>query len=402
MFFELLYLRQNCEFAKVLEVGNFSYKSEQVEKKKLVGFINDIKLVTKSEDIRTEATRFAKKILLDVEDVIFRTEFDFEEFPFTQEDIKDNKIIQIRGEYDENGDLLPDENFTHYLLLDENKSINGVLTVQSLSSEVSMNEIDEINAYVGFLKKTREFITRQIAYDSLAKYAHTSKNFFLKLVSEINGIIKTENPQLKDAMESLYVESEKMLVRKRDRGKDISDYLLGAKLEQLSKKISAYANFYKTTDLNFKQISDGDFSPFNLTEILQECKDIADNIEIIKPEKEVIIYGKKEAIRHGFIDLIQNAIDYSPDSSVKIEIESHQSFVSVSISNKVRNLLPRDTYEKLGNQWLTEQNDVGISKGIYWAKQSVENSSGQFEIQPYDIYDKNKIFAITLKFKKTL
>ena len=379
-----------------------AFKADQEVEGRIVSFIKEIQLVTKSEDIKAEVTRFAKRSLPNAENVVFRTEFDFEEFPFSHEDIKNNKLIQVVREYDENGDPLPDEDFIHYLLLDRDNSINGIITTQSLAMSVTNQEIDEINAYVSFLKKTREFITKQIAYDSLAKYAHTSKNFFLKLVGEINGIIDSENPQLKDAMETLYVASEKILDRKRNRGKEISDYLLGAKLEQLSKKISAYAKFYKTTDLNFKQITDGEFSTFKLNEVLADCKNVVGEFEISKPEEEISIYGKKEAIKQGFIDLIQNGIEYSSDSIVKIEITDHRNFVSVSISNGVSKLLPEETFNKLGQQWLTAQNDVGISKGLYWAKQAVENSNGQFEILPYKSYVNNRIFGITLKFKNAL
>jgi hypothetical protein len=85
-----------------------------------------------------------------------------------------------------------------------------------------------------------------------------------------------------------------------------------------------------------------------------------------------------------------------------LEIKQYDSFVSIIISNEVADIIPEETYKLLGNKWLTSQNELGISKGLYWARVAIENSEGILELLDYSEYESKKKFQVKIKLKKAL
>ena len=66
----------------------------------------------------------------------------------------------------------------------------------------------------------------------------------------------------------------------------------------------------------------------------------------------------------------------------------------------MNSILPKETYEKLGVEWLTAQNESGISKGLYWAMQAINNSNGRLKLATYDKYSNENIFEVVINLKK--
>ena len=189
------------------------------------------------------------------------------------------------------------------MLINKSKRINGIIRVQT-NKIISFEQYSEINAYADFLISASEFIIKQVASDSLAKFAHTSKNFFLRLVGEIKAITETQNENLKNLFRDQFVESEKVIDRKRKEGKDLNQYLLLNKLEKISNQVSSIASFYQITDLNFKEIMHGEYSNFNIIEVLRSCIPLAGNIEFLNIEEEIVVHSKKTAVKQSIVDIL--------------------------------------------------------------------------------------------------
>ena len=371
-----------------------NFKKQKANQSELTQFINEIRLATTNSEIKAEIERFAYKIFTHSEHIEFKTEFDFAKFPFTKKDIDELKIIkQLHGQQN--------KGYVYLLLLNENNQINGVLTVEE-NDEIKLEDYYKINAYTNFLINTSNFITKSVATDSLAKFAHTSANFFSSLIGEIGAIVETKNEKLKELIANQFVESENFIERKRNQGNDLSQYLLINKLDKLHKQIASIARFYEITHLNFNEIKKGEFSTFDIVQTVKECFPIAGNVKMVCEEKELNVFANKTSIKQSIVDILMNSTKYSPDEKSTILIESNQTFVTLLISNKAEKILTEETYNKLGSKWLTLPNRSRTSSGLYWAMEAIKNSKGLLTFSEYIKYSTNKIFEVKINLKKQI
>lgn len=366
------------------------YKETQANKSKLTEFINDIKLVTNIGEIKNEVERFATKCFTHCNLLEFKTEFEFEKFPFTEKEIAETTYIKKSK----------DKHFTYLLLINNKKETNGVLIID-IDSDVSFEKYSEINAFTNFLINTSEEITRKIANDSLAKFAHTTKNFFLALKGEIDVFVSSKNEKIQDVLKKEYVESEAFIANKIKKGKNIEKYIAFNKLQELSSQISSIAKFYNTTDFNFKQIKDGQYSEFKIVDSIREHKEFVGEFEMEYPIDDIKVFAKKESVIQSIIDILQNAATYSTNGYRKIKIIEHLSFVSVIVENSITNIIPKETYELLGKQWLTRK-ESKTSSGLYWAFQAIEDSKGTITLLDYNTYRDDSRFQVIINLKKKL
>ena len=117
-----------------------------------------------------------------------------------------------------------------------------------------------------------------------------------------------------------------------------------------------------------------DVNEYNLSEQIRTCvlmlegKWSKKHIELSLPEKEYFVAANEELMKQVWINLIDNAIKFSPDfETVEIDISKKSGSLSVAVSN-VGEEIPEDKREKIFNKFYqadeshaTEGNGVGLA-----------------------------------------
>lgn len=117
-----------------------------------------------------------------------------------------------------------------------------------------------------------------------------------------------------------------------------------------------------------------DVSSFNLTEQIRTCvlmlegKWSKKQIDLILPDEEYYISGNEELMMQVWLNLLDNAIKFSPDGEeVNFSIEEKNKFIEVSVSNKGKRI-PEESVEKIFNKFYqadeshaTEGNGIGLA-----------------------------------------
>ena len=350
-----------------------------------IEFLNEITLVENQHDLKREIERFAKKYFPLSEYITFKSPLEFESFPFSKEDIE-------RGKYFKNSH---DKKYKQLLIKQSNDKTLGVITIDE-ENDINYHTYLEINAYANFLYKTIEFITKSSTNESLARFAHTSKNLFSGLQGQLDSILSSKNKELIDALKTLFTDSEEFIQRKVEKGeKSTEDFVAFNRLKEIKEGISQAASFYLKTDKSFKNMANTVFSEFD---IVAEVKSLTSYCQAqLKTNKESItVYAKKEPVKQSLIDILQNAKKYSSAGECTIVIESKENYTQITIANECSSVLPEDRYKKLGKQWLTNKNS-NPGSGLYWAFQSIYDSRGEIELIDYNEHVEKKIFKVIIK-----
>lgn len=369
------------------------YKKQEQQKFRLTSFINNIKLIEDPEGIKNEIESFTSKYFPKSDQVLFRTELEFEKFPFTSDDIASGK--HISSSYD--------KLIKHLLIISPENDIHGVVTV-SEENDIDFETYSEINAYANFLLKTIQFIRHSNASNILAKFAHSSKNFFVGLSLDIDSLANSKNPELIKQLENLYIDREDFIQRQLANGNSNSeDFLAINKIRSIRNKISKVASFYKKTSTIYKDIAENSPEEFDLVQLIRDS-DFNNCVNLTLSEGSFLVYAKKPSIRQAFADLLQNAFQYSLDKKCHVNITDKITYVNIEIQNSINQdlLISNEKYKELGKTWLTKDTGDGASSGLYWAFQAVIDSLGQIELGKYEDYVKNSIFKIEIKLRKKL
>lgn len=364
-------------------------RQSESEKSGIVKFISQINLVETRDQLKKELERYARENHFPNGNPRFQTEMDFKEFPFSQEEINNNKWFKMSK----------DKHFA-YLLMISNKQIFGVLILEN-TDNVMPESYNEINIYAGFLYKLTRHILSSTASSNLAKFAHTTKNFLLNLHEPLKAIANTQNQELKKLLSENYIDDEETIdiMIKSGNGKK-EDFLAFNVLQDALRRISLYTSFFKKISEIYYQISKNEFESINIIDIIKEA-DIDNVVEINVEKQNIQVFGKQKSILLAFTDLIQNACKYSPDRKCKIQIIEEAYHVEIIISNKIKEqfLMDQEIYESLGKDWVTRDTGTGTGSGFFSAKQSIEDSGGELQKAPYEEYVSNKVFKITIKLK---
>ena len=369
------------------------YKKQEQQKFRLTSFINNIKLIEDPEGIKNEIESFTSKYFPKSEQVLFRTELEFEKFPFTSDDIASGK--HISSSYD--------KLIKHMLIISPENEIHGVVTV-SEENDIDFESYSEINAYANFLLKTIQFIRHSNASNILAKFAHSSKNFFVGLSLDIDSLVNAKNPELIQQLENLYIDRDDFIQRQLANGNSkMQDFLAMNKIKSIKNKISKVASFYKKTSTIYKDIAENSPEEFDIVQLIKES-DFNDCVKLSLSMGSFIVFAKKPSTKQAFADLIQNAFQYSPDKTCHVNITDKISYVNIELQNSINQgiFISPEKYKELGKTWLTKDTGDGASSGLYWAFQAVIDSLGQIELGKYEDYVKNSIFRIEIKLRKKL
>lgn len=369
------------------------YEKQDQQKFRLTSFINNIRLIEDPHGIKNEIETFTAKYFPKSDQVLFRTELEFEKFPFTLDDIASGK--HIAASYD--------KLIKHMLIISSENEIHGIVTV-SEEDDIDFEAYSEINAYANFLIKTTQFIRHSNASNLLAKFSHTSKNFFVGINFDLLSLSDTKNIKLKNSLENEYIDDQEFIewTVKNSGGKK-DDFLAINKLKTIQEKISRIASFFQKTSSVYKDMMNCKPEEFELITLITEA-DIEKIATLEFPASKILVYAKKNSVLQALADIIQNARKYSPDKKCTIKIAEFDNFVEVKLINKVSDdqIISSSKYSQLGIEWLTSEHGDGAHAGLYWAFQSIQESLGEISISGYESYLGNKLFQINVKLRKKL
>jgi hypothetical protein len=365
------------------------YKEEIRNKYLLSGFINDIHLVTSNMELKEELERFVKEYFPEGTYVEYKTSLEFEDFPFDSDDLAKRNYFKFSVE----------SQLTSMLLLGLDDTFLGAI-ITDYDGEIAQRTYSEINSYANFLMKLKEHITQKVVNDNLARFAHTSKNFFSGIQGEMHSLIEANNKELRKALSELYIDDEEFIMHKvrKDRS-DPSEYIALNKLRSISERIAQISGFYIKTDETFKNIINTDFMHFDLLEELKHLHSVAGRFDLQSKVPKAIVFAKKEAVKQAFVDLIQNSNQYSADGNCQVKVREFPHFYEFAVENLVDESMTEERYNKLGRQWLRSVHG-NASSGIYWAFQSIEDSYGYIEVIDFKQHIQKKIFSIKIKLKR--
>ncbi len=354
----------------------------------LTSFINEIKMVTNNYDVKREIERFAGKYLKNTEYIEYRTSLEFEEFPFNDTEIRNHQYIK----YSE------DKHHTFVLLINQERHINGVLIING-NVPPDTKTYAEINTYAGFLIQLKEHITKKVANDNMARFAHTSKNFFAGIQGELHALLNSKNEELVNTLKSSYPDDEEFINYKIKKDHVSRDTFTAYNtLKNINEKLASISAFYLKTDKNFKNIVNSEPEHFDIVGDIMALKKMTGEFELKSRKEAINVYAKRDAVRNSLLDLIQNAKTYSPDKHFKIIIKNKSGFAFIQIENAVSAIISEERYKKLGKEWVRKDGE-SLGSGIYWAFQVIEDSYGHIELGDYETYVKDKIFLVKIKLK---
>lgn len=369
------------------------FRKQLFQKFRLTNFINEIKLIEDPEGIRNEIETFTRKHFPKAEQVTFKTELQFEKFPFSSEDISSAKVI--KSSYD--------KLIKYLLIIDKSDEIHGVISIDE-ENEIDYEVYSEINAYANFLIKTTQFIRHSNASNLLAKFSHTSKNFFVGINFDLLSLSETKNSTLKKSLETEYIDDHEFIEwTVKNSGGQKEDFIAINKLKSIQEKISRISTFFQKTSAVYKDMMNCKPEEFDIISLLVEA-DIEKIARFESLHSKILVFAKKNSVLQAFADLIQNARKYSPDRKCDIEINDFDNFVEIKITNKVSTdqIIASSKYAHLGIEWLTSDRGDGAHAGLYWAFQSIQESLGEIAISDYKSYYDQKIFQINVKLRKKL
>lgn len=161
-------------------------------------------------------------------------------------------------------------------------------------------------------------------------------------------------------------------------------------IEEESMRLSYMA----TNVLNLTKIENQtiltDVSVFNLSEQIRSCillleeKWSRKNLELYIDFDEYLISGNEEILKHIWINLLDNAIKFSPDyGSLKVKIEQDDKNISVSISNN-GTPIPPDIQNNIFNKFYQADEShsaAGNGIGLAIVKKVVELHDGTVSVQ---------------------
>jgi signal transduction histidine kinase len=149
-------------------------------------------------------------------------------------------------------------------------------------------------------------------------------------------------------------------------------------------------------------------APLNLLPVLEESilavKPIADkrniSIKLSSPQKALLVIGDKSGLQQVFINLINNAIKFSPKAStVEVDVKRIGDQPQISITDHGLGIPPEaiphlfQRFYRAKNVTIAEIPGSGI--GLYIVKSIVETLGGSISVE--SLQNKGTTFTVTLR-----
>jgi len=129
---------------------------------------------------------------------------------------------------------------------------------------------------------------------------------------------------------------------------------------------------------------------FNLTELVNQC---VENSGIMYPmfsikkefQPNIIVMGNEERIEQVFMNLINNAVKYSPENkNIIVSIESDGSLATVSVTDFGVGMSKQDQKFVFERFYRVNGNDVltpGLGMGLYIASEIIKEHKGEIKVK---------------------
>ncbi len=278
------------------------------------------------------------------------------------------------------------------------KIFSYVSAISSASQNLLKKEVD-------YIKLPPELEDLQAKLNHLKREAEKNEQKALESEQKKNDLIVYLAHDLKTPLTSmigyLSLLDEIKDMPKKQREKYISVALNKSyRLEELINELFDIARFNSATivlekeeinlTLMLEQIID-DFYPI-LTENNKEIK--------LKYTKKILIEGDPDKLARVFGNLIKNAISYSKDRFIKMNVEASNQLVTITICNKGKKIPPeklKKLFEKFYRVDEARTSKTGGSGlGLAIAKEIVELHGGTIEATSDEVYTK---FIVHLPIK---
>jgi len=365
-----------------------SLKEEYANRTTLTKFIKNIRLVNTPEEIKNEIERFAKEIFKNSEYIEYKREFEFHEFPFSQSDIDDTRYIKSTK----------DGFYFNLLLVDEQKRINGVLTVQS-DGGVNYEQYSEINSYANFIIQASSKYIQKNTNRLLNDFSHTTKNILKDIEKILSDFLETKNKDFIDYMKNCYLKDDEIiedLIKKEKRKRE--DFLAYNHMTEAYNFVNYHFILFKRRHEYYTKSVNTKTEEIQLIDFIDRISIKSNRISLINNvQKDVSVLIKSAPVELAFADLISNAIKYSTDDCLKIAVNDRGHYIEFTISNKVNVIESKTNYENLGKEEIKKP-DGTYSTGLYQAFRCI-NEENEISLANYDYYKAKKIFEVTVKLK---
>lgn len=385
-------LRIKIPLPSLKEQKEFLSKRQKIKKDKSVlsEFISKIQLYENYSDQKKELIRFTSTYFPESPDISFIEEWDFSNVPF-------QTLVEEGEEWVLHDKILN----AFYLVIQKDKvNLRGILKISNCFY-VEPEWYKEINAYAIFLFKIGDFISRSTANSQLATFAHTSKNFFASLQSDIKAIVNSPNIELLNYLSKSLIDDPDLISMMVTSGNSKEeDFYALQRLHNISIKVSSFASFYQKASSLYRGIIERVPEEFDLLEIIKSA-DTQSCCSINCSMTKVMVYAKKQPLSLAIADIISNAYVYSSDKKCTIDIYAREQSVEVVIDNYIslEGKMEQDKYDLLGKEWLTKSNGDGASSGIYSAFKAINDSFGEISVLPYDIYINGNKFVVEIRLR---
>ncbi len=173
-------------------------------------------------------------------------------------------------------------------------------------------------------------------------------------------------------------------------------------IEEASMRLSSMANSILTLSKVENQAILGDVEKFNLSEQIRSCVILLEpgcsekDIELQIDFDEIDIYANEELLRHVWINLIDNAIKFTPrGETISVEMVRDADSVSVSVINTGSEI----PGEKIQNIWTKfyqadeSRSTAGNGIGLAIVKRIVELHNGKVDVNSEN---KTTVFTVEL------
>ncbi len=286
------------------------------------------------------------------------------------------------------------------LLLDEDKRINGVLTIEA-ENDITWKRYLEINEYANFITQTSSKYIQENTNKLLSDFSHTTKNILKDINKIIKDLLRTKDKDLLNLLKTRYLKDEELIKHLiNTEGRKRQDFLAYNRISDAFNIVNNHIEYFKRRHKYYTNSVNSNFEEIKLSDFLKRVGDKRNNILIknLSGEEDPIIEIKAVPIELAFKDLIDNALRYSEDNKLIIQTKTRGLFVEIKLTNKVNPSMSINNYDRLGKEDIKNDNGT-FSTGISNSFQCI-NEDNDISLASHDYYLNNKLFEVIIKLKK--
>jgi len=353
-----------------------------LQENKLLGYLAEFKFYKTLEETMKAFENYLRNELGQKIKIDFRYKEDIKGlYPFSVEDIRSGLYFKIISNSE--AAFLVRVHDKPYAII----NIKGRRINYKISKETAFR-FSTIGSFV-----IQSFLRVQDAADEKMadSIAHEFKNASRKI---IDSIILVKNKIETSSLKNDFVIKERNIeeiIASRNKGSKedfrLQNYLNSNILDELNR----VKNIATKID-EYRKMSTTNMSKLDIVFIIKQlAKDKKANLKT--KHENLIIQGVESPLKTALSNLIENAIEHSPDGKCEIELQETGESIKVILKNRVDSVLPNDLLKTLGKSSIRTKKG-GL--GFYHSKRFIEeNNKGFFKFN----YDKNrKEFIVTLEF----